>query len=157
MTPSKELLDRILAEEAELIFDRFDEDDAWRLGNLIVEEARQRKAPVAIDIRRPAQVLFHCALPGAAPDNEEWIRRKANLAFRMGRSSFSVGLNLALTKATLEDKHYISSLEFSAHGGAVPIRVAHVGIVACAVVSGLPQEEDHALVVACLKKMQAKD
>jgi uncharacterized protein (UPF0303 family) len=33
----------------------------------------------------------------------------------------------------------------------VPIRVTGVGIVACATVSGLPQAEDHALVVAAMQ------
>jgi uncharacterized protein (UPF0303 family) len=52
----------------------------------------------------------------------------------------------------LKKKYYVSSMEFSAHGGCFPIRVRGVGIVACATVSGLPQEEDHALVVECLRR-----
>lgn len=154
MNATKELLERIAAEEAELVLDRFDQEDAWRLGTLLVEEARRRRAPVAVDIRRPAQVLFHAALPGAMPDNDEWIRRKSAVAFRFGKASLAVGVSLALSSSTIEDKYFVSRFEYSPHGGAFPIRVRNVGIVACAVVSGLPQEEDHAMVVACLRTLK---
>ncbi|PKL08452.1 MAG: hypothetical protein CVV51_08930 [Spirochaetae bacterium HGW-Spirochaetae-7] len=155
MTPSKGMLDSIAADEAELVLDRFDEDDAWRLGNLLVEEARRRSASVAIDIRRPGRILFHAALAGATGDNDEWIRRKANVCFRFERSSLAVHVSLALAGLTIEEKSHVSSMEFSAHGGAFPIRVKGAGLVACATVSGLPQEEDHALVVACLRSFAA--
>jgi uncharacterized protein (UPF0303 family) len=156
MNPSKEFLELLSAEEAALSLDRFDEEDAWRLGLLLVEEARKRKAPVAVDVRRPGQILFHAALPGATPDNDEWIRRKSACAFRFSKSSLAVGVGLALAGKTLEEKSFVSSFEFSAHGGAVPIRVRGVGIVACATVSGLPQEEDHALVVECLRTLSVR-
>jgi uncharacterized protein (UPF0303 family) len=155
MTPSKELLDRIAAEEAELVLDRFDEEDAWKLGGLLVEEARRRGAPVALDIRRPGQILFHAAMSGATGDNDEWIRRKTNVVFRFGKSSFAVGVSLGLASAKIEDKYFVSPMEFSAHGGSFPIRVRGVGIVATATVSGLPQEEDHALVVECLRRFKS--
>lgn len=155
MEPTKALLDSIESEEKELLLDHFEEDDAWRLGNLIVEEARGKNLPIAVDIRRPGQILFHAALPGASPDNEEWVRRKTNVVFRFHRSSFAVGVSLALAEKTLEEKSYIDSREFSPHGGSFPLVVRGAGLVACATVSGLPQEEDHALVVACLRKLKA--
>ena len=156
MNATKELLDRITADESALVLDRFDEEDAWRLGLLLFEEARERKAPVAVDVRRPGQVLFHAALPGATPDNDEWIRRKSACAFRFAKSSLAVGVGLALAGKTLEEKSFVSSFDYSPHGGAVPIRVRNVGIVACATVSGLPQEEDHALVVECLRTLSGR-
>ncbi len=155
MNATKEMLDRIASEESELVLDRFDEDDAWKLGCLLVEEARRRGAKVALDVRRNGQILFHAALPGATADNDEWIRRKTNVVFRFGKSSLAVGVSLALVSTSLEEKYYVSSMEFSAHGGCFPIRVRGVGIVACATVSGLPQEEDHALVVECLRRFMS--
>lgn len=152
MTASQELLEEVAAQERELVFDRFSEEDAWELGSLLVEEAKKRKAKVAIDIRRPNQMLFHAALEGATPDNDEWIRRKSNVVFRFGRASFAVGIALALANTSIDQKYYVSPMEFSPHGGAFPIRVRGCGMVACVTVSGLPQEEDHALVVTCLRK-----
>ncbi|AEJ18287.1 heme-degrading domain-containing protein [Gracilinema caldarium] len=152
MIATQELLDTIKQEEAELVLPHFDEHDAWRLGTILVEMARNRQAPVAIDIRRPGQTLFHAALPGATPDNDEWIRRKSNVVFRFGKASFAVGISLALADTTIDAKYYVSPLEYSPHGGAFPIRVTGAGIVACATVSGLPQEEDHKLVVTALRQ-----
>lgn len=154
MVPTKELLDRIAQQEKELVLDHFTEDDAWVLGCLIVDEAKKRQAHIAIDIRRPAQILFHAALDGAAPDNDEWIRRKSNVVFRFGKASFAVGISLTLAETTIDNKFYVSPMEYSPHGGAFPIRVRGCGLVACVSVSGLPQEEDHALVVECLQKFK---
>ena len=156
MVPTNDMLDKIAKEEAELVLDQFTEDDAWELGCLMVEEAKKRQARIAIDIRRPGQILFHSALAGAVPDNEEWIRRKSNVVFRFGKASLAVGVSLALAEATIEQKYFVSPREFSPHGGAFPIRVRGCGLVACATVSGLPQEEDHALVVACIRKFKER-
>jgi len=155
MKPTKAMLERIAAEELELVLDSFTEEDAWRLGLILAELVRARKHPVAVDIRRPGQILFHVAFPGAIADNEEWIRRKTNVLFRFGKSSLAVGVSLALAKQTIEEKSFISSFEFSPHGGAFPIRVRGAGLVAAATVSGLPQEEDHALVVEALRAFRA--
>jgi uncharacterized protein (UPF0303 family) len=155
MTPSKEMLERIAAEEKELVLSSFTEEDAWRLGNILAELAWSRNLPVAVDIRRPGQIMFHAVFPGAVADNEEWVRRKTNVLFRFGQSSLAVGVSLALAGQSIEEKSFISSFEFSPHGGAFPVRVTGVGIVAAATVSGLPQEEDHALVVEALRAFMA--
>jgi Uncharacterized conserved protein len=156
MVPTKDMLDQIAKEEAELVLDQFTEEDAWELGCLMVEEAKKRQARIAIDIRRPGQIMFHAALAGATPDNDEWIRRKSNVVFRFGKASLAVGVSLALAETTIEQKSFVSPLEFSPHGGAFPIRVRGCGLVACATVSGLPHEEDHALVVACIRKFKER-
>ncbi len=155
MDVSEAFLERVRADEAELVLYTFDEEDALRLGELLVKTARERKCPIAIEIRRPTgQVLFHAAMVGARKDNDEWIRRKINVTFRFDASSLAVGLNLALLGTTIEDKYFVSPTEYSPFGGSFPVRVHGVGTVAAAAVSGLPQEEDHALVVECLRKLK---
>ena len=151
MEATKEYLDRIAAAEAELVLDRFDEDDAWRLGGIIAAEARRRELPVAVDIRKPGQVMFHAVLRGATPDNEEWVRRKSNVAFRFRRSSLWVHVNLAILKKSIEERYFLDPREFVPSGGSFPISVRGVGMIGAVTVSGLPHEEDHALVVECLR------
>ncbi len=46
---------------------------------------------------------------------------------------------------------------FAAHGGAFPINIVGVGLVGTVAVSGLPQADDHAMVVAVLTEFLGKD
>ncbi len=139
------------AQERELVFSRFDNDDAWRLGCLLVELAKERNLPVTIDVRRGSQQLFHAALPGTAPDNDSWIERKARVVVRFGESSYLVGLRATAKGSTFASKHDLPLQEYAAHGGCFPVRVADVGVVGTVTVSGLAQADDHALVVEALR------
>ena len=91
----QDLIAEIEAQERELVLTRFDNTDAWRLGCLLVELATARQLPVAIDIRRGTQQLFHAALPGSVADNDTWIERKVRVVQRYGASSYLVGRRLA--------------------------------------------------------------
>jgi uncharacterized protein (UPF0303 family) len=44
----------------------------------------------------------------------------------------------------------VDPAQYATHGGAFPIRVRNVGVVGVVTVSGLPQADDHALVVEAL-------
>ncbi len=140
------------AEYAGLELDGFDEAAAWRLGLILVELGQGK--PVVIDIRTADRTLFHAALPGSAPLNDLWARRKSNTALMFQLPSLLVA---ARNKAKGEplDKHGLSGADFADSGGAVPIRVRGVGVVAVATVSGLPQVEDHKLVVQGLRALAA--
>jgi uncharacterized protein (UPF0303 family) len=146
----------LAAQEAELLLDGFDEDQAWALGVALVEEARRRGAGVVVDIERAGHQLFHAALPGTAPDNDEWIRRKGNVVRRFGRSSLHVGQLCRDQGTTIEEKYAVPSADYAAHGGAFPLLVRGVGPVGVIAVSGLPQLEDHDLVVSVLRSHLAK-
>jgi uncharacterized protein (UPF0303 family) len=142
------LIAEIEDQEGALVFTRFDNDDAWRLGCLLVDMARERGLGVTIDIRRGIQQLFHAALPGTTADNDEWVQRKARVVERFGASSYLVGLRSAVRGsyfAVRRDDLPVGL--YAAHGGSFPIRVRDVGVIGAVTVSGLPQEADHALVV----------
>lgn len=140
------------AQEARLALPRFTYDDAWALGSLLFEMARRREAPVAIDIRRGGQQLFHCALPGSSADNDAWIDRKRRVVERYGASSFLVGARFRAKGGTFEESSRLDPDRYAAHGGSFPIAVRGAGVVGAVTVSGLPQEEDHALVVEALER-----
>ena len=141
-------LDDLLAQEQELQFDAFDNDTAWALGQRLVAVARERGLAVTVDIARGEQQLFHAALPGTAADNDEWIQRKNRVVRRFGHSSFYMG------QASDEDfaaQYLLDGTVYAAHGGAFPLIVRGTGVVGTVTVSGLPQEEDHRLVVEVLR------
>jgi uncharacterized protein (UPF0303 family) len=146
------LIAEIEAQEAELRFPSFSNAQAIALGAAIAEKARSRGLAVTVDIRRSGQQLFHCALDGTSSDNDQWALRKGRVTERFGHSSFLLGLRLKLAGLSLEERYCVSSLEYSAHGGSFPVHLEGTGIVGCVTVSGLPQEEDHALVVECLRE-----
>ena len=139
-------------QERRLVLDSFTYDDAWTLGNLLVDLAREREAPVAIDITRGGQQLFHAALPGSAPDNDAWIARKRRVVERYHASSYLVGSRFRAKGTTFEDASRLDPDTYAAHGGAFPISVRGAGVVGAVVVSGLPQIEDHKLVVTALER-----
>ncbi|GAB7045732.1 heme-degrading domain-containing protein [Catenuloplanes indicus] len=146
-----DLIARIEEQEERLRFDRFDNDDAWRLGVLLADTARERGLSVTIDIRRGGQQLFHAALPGTAPDNDRWIDRKVRVVERFQASSYLVGRRLAAKGRTLDESQGVEPAGYAAHGGAFPIHVRGTGVVGVVTVSGLPQADDHALVVDVLE------
>ena len=153
----RDLIGRLEEQEHRLVFDRFDNADAWALGCLLVDLATGRDLPVAVDIRRGAQQLFHAALPGSTADNDAWIQRKARTVERYGASSYLVGRRLAAKGQQLDAGMGVDPAAYAAHGGAFPIRVPHVGVVGVLTVSGLPQAEDHALVVEAIEAYLSGD
>ena len=80
----------LAAEEQDLQFSSFTNDDAWDLGSALVAAARERGAPVVVDVTRNGHQLFRAALTGSSPDNDSWIARKERVVQRFGHSSLYV-------------------------------------------------------------------
>ncbi len=145
------LIAQLEEQQKQLQFSRFTNDDAWDLGSLLVSVAQARGLVLTVDIRRHGHQLFHAALPGTTPDNDAWIERKIRVVNRFGDSSFLVGRRLALAGRVLDEAAGVEQIQYAAHGGCFPIIVRDVGVVGTVTVSGLPQAEDHALVVEVLR------
>ncbi|MFF8383207.1 heme-degrading domain-containing protein [Streptomyces kanasensis] len=145
----------LVEQQARLALPRFTHDDAWRLGTILVDLARERNAPVAVDVRRGAQQLFHAALPGSSADNDAWIDRKRRVVERYAESSLLVGTRFRAKGGSFDTDSRLDRDRYAAHGGSFPITVAGAGVVGAVTVSGLPQLEDHALVVEALERLLA--
>jgi uncharacterized protein (UPF0303 family) len=140
------------AEAETMVLDRFAEACALRLGQILTDIALAEALPVVIDIRTSDRTLYHAALPGSAPLNDLWARRKSNTCLRFHEASLLVGARHRDKGETLA-KHGLDNADFADHGGAVPIRVRGVGVVAAVTVSGLPQVEDHRLALRGLRQL----
>ena len=140
------------AQEAELQFTSFTNDDAWDLGSALVAAARRSGAPVAVEISRNGHRLFSVALTGASPDNASWIERKARVVHRFGHSSLHVRQSFVERGTTFEEALGLDPQLYAAHGGAFPVIVRDVGSIGVVVVSGLPQLDDHEMVVAAVRR-----
>ena len=150
-TELEALIAQLEEQQARLQFSHFSNDDAWQLGSLLVGLARARGLVLTVDIRRHGHQLFHAALPGTTADNDAWIERKIRVVNRYNASSYLVGRRLAVTGRVLDESSGVEPILYAAHGGCFPIIVRDVGVVGTVTVSGLPQAEDHALVVEALE------
>jgi uncharacterized protein (UPF0303 family) len=149
-------LSELAAEEDELQFASFTNDDAWELGSALVATARGAGLPVAIELSRNGHRLFSVALTGATPDNASWIERKTRVVHRFGHSSLYVRQASIERGTTFEEEFGLDPQLYAAHGGAFPVIVRNVGPVGAVVVSGLPQLEDHRMVVGALRAHLAR-
>ena len=141
-------MEKIALQEKRLQFTHFDAEVAWTIGTALKAAAEKRNAPVAIDIQLHGFSLFSYAMTGTTPDNWEWVRRKRNVVMRYHRSSYAIGLKHERAKTTLQGTTCLDLRDYSTHGGCFPIFVVGTGCVGTVTVSGLPQREDHELVVS---------
>ncbi|WP_349573230.1 heme-degrading domain-containing protein [Azotobacter salinestris] len=146
-------LERIALQEARLQFRSFDAHNAWVLGSRLRALAEQRHQTITIEIQVGGNPLFLCAMPGTAPNNLDWARRKRNVVTLMQRSSYAVGLQLQKDGTTLTELAGLPVREYAPHGGCFPILLRGTGCIGSIAVSGLPQRDSHELIVEVLAEM----
>ncbi len=152
MTDLAKDLARIAEQEQRLRLPRFDAEAAWALGCNLRLAAQARGAGLVIEIRIARETVFFCAMSGTAPTNADWARRKRNTVELLHRSSYGVGLSLQQEGSSLEAKMGLPLRDYASHGGSFPLFVEGTGCIGTVTVSGLPQREDHALVVDALAR-----
>lgn len=144
---------RIAQEQERLVFSSFSHDDAWRLGSILVGLARDRDLPIAIDISRGDQQVFHVGLTGSSANNDGWIERKKRTTRLFGHSTLLLRLRSELPGG--QGIEWLDPGLFVLAGGCFPIMVAGGAMVGMATVSGLPDVADHALVVESIETFLA--
>jgi uncharacterized protein (UPF0303 family) len=149
-------LESLLAEEASLRLPSFSNETAWRLGNLLVRRSRSEGLAVSVAIVRGGQRLFWFAAEGTSPDNDAWLERKMRTVLRFGHSSLYMGRKLDALGLSIQGKYDLDPADYSVSGGAFPLVVRGTGLVGAVAVSGLAQEDDHAMVVEALAALRRK-
>lgn len=146
-------LDTLAQELQDLQLAAFDYDFAWRLGALMQAEAAARHLPAAITVAHGTDVVFSLLMPGATPDNTEWAARKRAVAHRFHRSSLAMRLEAETHGFDFNARFLLPPAQFIASGGGVPLMLRGGTLIGTAAVSGLPDVEDHLLVVNALRKL----
>lgn len=150
-------IQRLALQEQLLQFDHFDQTTAWDLGCRLKAICEARAVSLSFEIRLAKETVFYYAMPGTNPSNADWARRKRNLVELVQTSSYAVNRANARAHAKGDvDTETLMGLpvrDFASHGGSFPIRVRGVGCVGVVTVSGVPQREDHAIVVEALAAM----
>ncbi|KAF7908180.1 uncharacterized protein EAF01_003935 [Botrytis porri] len=156
--PPKDL-ESIARIDSSLIFEHFTTSDAWVLGSALRERLLPHPTPVVISISlsNANQVLFHCCThSGTMPDNDSWVSRKRKTVLRWGVSTWYMWCKFEGDESAFARKYGLGNEagDYAIHGGGVPIRVTGVeGVVACVVVSGLKQWEDHGVIVEVIRDL----
>ncbi len=152
MEANEQLLIELQQQELEVQFTSFNHEIALQVGLAIIEEVKRRGKSVSIHIERNNRVLFHYAMEGTTPDNDEWLRRKCNVVQRFEMSSFRMSNRLKTREGNLESIYQAALRDHAAAGGGFPIIIKNVGVVGAVAISGLPDHEDHEIVVSTLRK-----
>ena len=147
---ASEDIEKIAAQEAALVFPAFDEATAFAIGSAIRERGLQDKAPIIVDIRTFDRPLFYAALPGSTADNAEWARRKRNVVQRFLKSTYRMVLEQQRPDRTFKPGSGIDSADYVLAGGGFPVTVRGAGVIGVIAVSGLPERDDHGIIVATL-------
>lgn len=145
----------IARQEQLLQFTTFDKATAWELGSRLKQACEAANVATTIEVRLNRRTVFLYAMPGTAPDNADWARRKRNVVEMMDRSSYAVGLAGEEQGISMELAMGLPVGDYASHGGAFPLKVKGVGCIGVVTVSGLPSREDHSLLVRVLAQMCA--
>lgn len=140
----------IAEQERHLVFDSFDEARAFEIGSLLRAHGLADNMPIVIEIRLWDRLLFYAALPGSTGSNADWVRRKMNTVKMFQKSTYRMALEQASPDRLFKPDFGLSGAEYVLAGGGFPIHVKGTGVVGAIGVSGLPQRQDHELIVAVL-------
>jgi Haem-degrading len=100
---------------------------------------------------RPASGGPHRDPKGSPASSRDWIRRKIRVVQPCEHSSLAVGQLWRERGTTFEDVPQFDPRRYSAQGGGFPMLVRSVRPVGTVAVSGLPQLEDHRVVVSTIR------
>jgi uncharacterized protein (UPF0303 family) len=146
-------LPNLAAEQETLRLDTFDYTFAWELGARIRTNAARINAPISIQVAHGTDVVFASLLPGATPDNWDWAARKRAVAHRFHRSSLALRLEAEENNYDFSERYLLPSATFIASGGGVPLLLKGGTLIGTVGVSGLPDVEDHRMIVAALREI----
>ncbi|MFI0847835.1 heme-degrading domain-containing protein [Mesorhizobium sp. IMUNJ 23232] len=150
MNASTDDIAKITAQEAALVFSTFDEATAFAIGSALRDRALAEKLPIVVDIQLWDRPLFYAALPGSTASNTNWARRKRNVVRIYQKSTYRMVHEKARPDRIFPPADGLDPADHVLAGGGFPITVNGVGVIGVIAVSGLPERQDHAVIVEVL-------
>ena len=145
----------LLEEETVLKLASLTNTDALEIGEIAATLGKQRKLPIAIEVRIGEWVVFHASLVGSKPENDWWINRKVSVVMLKHHSTMfervsaeEIGIDWHKENNVVDETHAI-------HGGAVPL-ITQSGFAGILIISGLPQVDDHLFAVEVITEFLAR-
>lgn len=134
-----------------IVLDHFNNKMAFDMASKVIALAESRNQHIAIEVCRLHHTVVLYVDDGLSMDKHHWLRRKSNVARQFEESSLSVKQTLSERGMTLEKNFGLDAKDFVAKGGAIPLFVKGAGMVGIITVSGLKDEEDHAIILDALQ------
>jgi uncharacterized protein (UPF0303 family) len=144
-------VDELLGQETDARFARVDLETAIELGRLILERGERRRLPIAFEIYVRDRLVFRAALAGSNAENDRYLASKLKLARETGHPTLLTSRQYRDRLAadpTLRDERRAS---YGPYGGCVPLRTADGAVAGYATVSGLSEQDDHAMVLWAIR------
>lgn len=145
----------VLEQEARLELPSCSDEDALGIGQWLLDRAVERSLAVTIEVWHGDRLVFRAARPGTDAHNDLYLAGKLRVVRHFRHSSLYERVRHLAVGRTFEAVTSLRFPEYAPHGGGVPLVVRGTGMVGVALVSGLPQLADHALVVEALEAFLA--
>ena len=145
----------LLEEEKILTLSSLTNTDAIEIGEIATTLGKQRKVPIAIEVRIGDWIVFHASLEGSKPKNDWWINRKVAVVMLKQHSTMYERVSAEERGVDWHKENNVQDESHAIHGGALPL-ITDEGFKGILIISGLPQVEDHLLAVEVLTEFLAR-
>lgn len=147
---TQELLKQVAQDGQNVVLSSFNAEDAWDLGCLMVQMAREQGVKLTISIDANGQKLFYYAFEDTHLNNESAVVRKSRVAHVFRCCSLQAFYELQASGGTIADRGR-DPKDCLVLGGAVLIRLRDSGVIGTVCVSGLAHTEVHRFVINAIK------
>ena len=145
----------LLEEESILNLPTCTNTDAIEIGEIATTLGKQRKLPIAIEVRIGDWIVFHASLEGSKPENDWWINRKVAVVKLKQHSTMYERVSAEERGIDWHKENNMQDETHAIHGGALPL-ITNEGFKGILIISGLPQVEDHLFAVEVLTEFLAR-
>jgi uncharacterized protein (UPF0303 family) len=146
---------QLLEEEEVLKLASLTNTDALEIGEIATTLGKQRKLPIAIEVRIGEWIVYHASLNGSKPENDWWINRKVAVVMLKHHSTMYERVSTEERGVDWHKENNLQNETHAIHGGALPL-ITDEGFKGIFIVSGLPQVEDHLFAVEVLTEFLAR-
>ena len=145
----------LLEEEKILKLSSLTNTDAIEIGEIATTLGKQRKIPIAIEVRIGDWIVFHASLGGSKPKNDWWINRKVAVVMLKQHSTMYERVSAEERGVDWHKENYVQDETHAIHGGALPL-ITDEGFKGILIISGIPQVDDHLFAVEVLTEFLAR-
>jgi len=155
MTTGNFISKDLLKEEKILRLSSLTNTDAIAIGEIATTLGKQRRVPIAVQVRIGDWIVFHASLQGSKPENDAWIKRKVAVVELKHHSTMYERISAEERGVDWHKENILQDETHAIHGGAIPL-ITDEGFKGILIISGLPQVEDHLFAVEVLTEFLAR-